>query len=636
LKKRAVSILLAFILVIAILPSTALAGSLSNFIKVNTYTSGMFSDVPSTQWYADEVQQAYEYGLMNGKSATTFEPDSNLKLSEAIKLAACLHSIYHTGSGSFTSGEPWYRPYVDYALANGIISSEYPNYDAYATRADFAVIFAKALPEEALTAINTIKDGAIPDVQIGYSYGPAVYLLYRAGVLTGSGTTRAYNPNNNIKRSEVSAIAARMANSAFRQTFSLTVAEPTATELTATEVSAKCSSAVFYIEVYNNSGTALGSGSGFFINSSGMAVTNHHVVEGAASARIWMTDGKSYDVAGVYDYSEEYDLALLQINGSNFPYLELADSSTVVTGSTVYAIGSPEGLDNTLSQGIVSNAARKFTSSPVSYIQIDAAISHGSSGGALLNTRGQVIGVTSYGWAEGQNLNLAVPINLLQELSRTNYVQLSTIVSESDYTIIANPSFITLAVGSQVTATITDPSGNPDLTVAWVADDDSIVTCTWGDFVDNYNCPLYIKGLKAGTTVIHVGLLDNNDNILAETWIEVTVTGGSTGTTTTYYSGYYPVPDFGAYTGIPLYFTDYNDIYKSPGYFYKMDDYSGDIVDAISGYIGLLLQNGFTYLDESEDADSYFQIYENTTQKMRVAVGLTNDGVVMIVLLPQK
>ena len=173
------------------------------------------------------MQFVYEYDLVNGKSATTYEPDSNLKLSEAIKLAACLHSIYYTGVADFPKNQtPWYQPHVDYALENGIITEEYLNYEAYATRAQFAVIFAAALPEEALTVMNDVELGAIPDVSYSYSYGPAVYLLYRAGITVGKDSAGTYYPNDAIKRSEVATITTRMASAVYRQTVTLTVRIP--------------------------------------------------------------------------------------------------------------------------------------------------------------------------------------------------------------------------------------------------------------------------------------------------------------------------------------------------------------------------------------------------------------------------
>lgn len=427
MKKRVVSAVLIIVLLVSVLPMTSLAASsLSNFKEVKTYHDGLFTDVPSTQWYAKYVKLAYEYGLVNGKTTTTYEPNSYLTIAEAIKLAACLHSIYYTGSANFPSTSPWYQPYVDYALSEGIITSSYANYNAAASRADFALIFAHAFPEEALTEINDINDGDIPDVSINYSYGDEVYLLYRAGVLAGNDSAGTYYPNSNIKRSEVATIAARMANTEYRMIVTLT-----GTALTASEIFAKCSPAVFYIELYDKNGTAIQSGSGFFISSSGLAVTNYHVIDGAASAKIRTSNGTMYNVLGVCSYSEENDLAILQISGSGFTYLDIGDSRNLVTGANIYAIGSPLGLENTLTNGIISSASR--TIDGLSYIQISAPISAGSSGGALLNTRGQVIGVTSASYVDGQNLNLAVPIHMLEGMSKSSYVTLESLLPNISY-----------------------------------------------------------------------------------------------------------------------------------------------------------------------------------------------------------
>ena len=239
MKKRISSFLLVLILLITIIPLTAQAApSLSNFGKVYTY-NGQFTDVPSGEWFAEYVQAAYEYDLINGKSSTSYEPDSNLTLAEAVKLAACLHSIYYTSMTNFdSSSAPWYQTYLDYALGNGILESGYSDYDANALRSDFALIFARALPEEALTEINDIRDGDIPDVKESYSYGDEVYALYRAGILTGNDSEGTFAPSDNIKRSEVAAIVVRMANASYRRLVTLGGGE---NALSASEVFAKCS-----------------------------------------------------------------------------------------------------------------------------------------------------------------------------------------------------------------------------------------------------------------------------------------------------------------------------------------------------------------------------------------------------------
>lgn len=208
-RKRILSMLLAAVMVFAVLPLTAsAAGTLSNFRRVNTYRNGLFSDVPSGAWYADEVRSAYELGLMKG-SGGAFNPGGTVTLAEAITMAARIHSIYHNGSAVFQQGTPWYSVYVDYARRAGIITRDYANYNAAATRAQFVSIFAHALPSSALTGINDIADGAIPDVSASHTNAKEIYLLYRAGVLTGNGGK--FLPASSIQRSEAATIITRMA-----------------------------------------------------------------------------------------------------------------------------------------------------------------------------------------------------------------------------------------------------------------------------------------------------------------------------------------------------------------------------------------------------------------------------------------
>ena len=425
MKKRIISVLIVFVLIFTILPISAAAiGGLSYFSRINTYQSGRFTDIASSDWYAAYVQAAYEYNLINGKTSDTFEPDSTLTIAEAVKLAATLRSIYYTSTAAFSNGEPWYTPYVDYALEYGIIDSEYADYNAAVTRSEFALILSRAFPAEALAVRNTVEAGAIPDVSLDYTYGSAVYMLYRAGILTGD-QTGAFLPNDTIKRSEAAAIVVRMVNASFRRDFTLK------TSLTAQEIYDKCSPAVFYIVIYDIMDNMIKTGSGFFINGSGVAVTNYHVIRGAARAVITTSDGQEYEVSGIYDYDESIDLALLQIDGSGFAWLEMGDSDSIVTGMDAYTIGSPLGFQNSFSQGIISSASRMV--SGISCIQTTAPISSGSSGGALLDNTGKVVGVTTMTAIDAQNINIAVPINLVRELDRGKLVTLNSILPDVEY-----------------------------------------------------------------------------------------------------------------------------------------------------------------------------------------------------------
>ena len=180
-----------------------------------------FTDVPASEWYYNDVMIAYESGLINGSTATTFSPDDNLTYAEAVKLAACMHQLHTAGSVTLTNSSPqWYQSYVDYSKENRIISKDY-RWGSQATRAGYMEIFAGALPNDALAAVNTVADGSIPDVPTTHASAEAIYKLYRAGIVQGVDETRSCNPSSNIKRSEVAAILTRMTDSGKRVNFTL-------------------------------------------------------------------------------------------------------------------------------------------------------------------------------------------------------------------------------------------------------------------------------------------------------------------------------------------------------------------------------------------------------------------------------
>lgn len=188
---------------------------------------------------------------------------------------------------------------------------------------------------------------------------------------------------------------------------------------TATEVNERISPAVIEIVVRDERGVEFALGSGFFIDDHGTAVTNYHVMEGAYSAYATMSDGSKADVVGVIDYSQELDLAIITVAYVCEDYLIVSDEG-VSTGQTVYAIGSSLGLTGTFSNGIVSTASRMIDG--VDYIQVTAPISHGNSGGPLVNEYCEVVGVNTLTTTEGQNLNFAVNIKELGKLNTDGFI----------------------------------------------------------------------------------------------------------------------------------------------------------------------------------------------------------------------
>lgn len=187
-----------------------------------------------------------------------------------------------------------------------------------------------------------------------------------------------------------------------------TLAQPqTASAQDIPRVVAAARGAVVLLKTFDRDGVLVGLGSGFRI-AGGRFVTNAHVIAGASRVEVFNDSGALLGVARSADMlSTSVDLAILPSAGPRAPYLSLAGASPAI-GEHVIVIGAPEGLTNTVSDGIVS-ARRKIGARHL--LQISAPISPGSSGGPVLNNKGQVVGVSESILREGQNLNFAVPVS---------------------------------------------------------------------------------------------------------------------------------------------------------------------------------------------------------------------------------
>ncbi len=177
-------------------------------------------------------------------------------------------------------------------------------------------------------------------------------------------------------------------------------------------LASKVTAAVVRIDVRTPTDTR--QGSGFLVDSSGRIVTNYHVVRDARSIRVKLASGDVYENVTVLATDQRRDLAVIQIPGFHLPALSLGNSDSVHTGAAVVLIGSPLGLENTMSTGIVSG--RRQEKEGYSLIQVSAPASPGSSGGPVLSRNGRVIGVAVSQMQAGQNLNFAVPINYVRGL----------------------------------------------------------------------------------------------------------------------------------------------------------------------------------------------------------------------------
>lgn len=326
-----------------------------------------FTDVPA--WADRYIAYAYQAGLANGLGGDLF--GANTTAGSAMYLTFVLRALGYSDA----NGEDfiWDNPYK-LATEVGILPQGTDIVDFW--RADLVRVSYAALPVK-------LKGGN--------------KALYETLIESGAFTRAQYDAVYDSAALQGGAPASKA-------------------PLTAEQISAACAPAVFYIDVYALNGKLFKSGSGFFISGDGLAVTNFHVAANSSRLVVTTVDGKTYSDVRILGSDEENDLALLKVAGSGFPYLELGDSSRVVQGQKVYAIGSPLGLTNTMSEGIVSNPRR--TIDGTEYIQISVPIASGSSGGALLSEEGKAIGVTSAGFSTG-NLNLAVPSSRIGPLRQS-------------------------------------------------------------------------------------------------------------------------------------------------------------------------------------------------------------------------
>lgn len=446
----------------------ALSGSFSHpFIDVDT-------------WASKYVGYAYQNRIANGIGENLFGASNNAEANMYITFV--LRSLgYSDSSGDFS----WSNPY-DLADSIGLTKGRYNASTTKFLREDVAIISKNALGCGIKNNGNTLLE-----------------------YLTLSGVVKK-------DASEKPAVEKPL--------------PPTEKKLTASQVSDIASPSIFYIEVFDKTFTAVATGSGFFIDAAGIAVTNYHVIESTSYAQITTTNGKKYDVTHVIYYDKAMDVALLRISRTStdgtpcfaFPFLTMADSSAISNGQVAYAIGSPLGLQNTISDGIISNTKRTLDS--VDYIQTTAAISAGSSGGALLNEKAEVIGITSAGFKSGENLGLAIPINVIKSIDKSQTGTPYQALFIRTLKITAYPIELTIDEGSTKPVNIMLESKlGGDESIYWDSTDDNVAVCSWGDWTSETICILNINAVSAGTTYIKVfSDVDKNDN--SQAYLKVTVT----------------------------------------------------------------------------------------------------------------
>lgn len=200
-------------------------------------------------------------------------------------------------------------------------------------------------------------------------------------------------------------------------------------ELTARQVADRHMAAAFQLDVYytekafKNNRRSNG-GSGFFVSADGLAVTNYHTIENAVRATVTLISGETFLVDRVLFHDPDADLALLRISKISltdktevpfFSFLEIAEEPALRRGDRIYTLGVPLGITPAISEGIVSATDHVVSNFSAPCVVNTADISHGSSGGALLNIYGHVVGVTSGAYEAGNSLYISVPLTPILE-----------------------------------------------------------------------------------------------------------------------------------------------------------------------------------------------------------------------------
>ena len=410
--------------------------------------------------------------------------------------------------------------------------------------------------------------------------------------------------------------------------------------LTAAQIYEKISPSVFYIEVCDESSEPVASGSGFFISEDGVAVTNYHVIDDTFSATITTNDNKKYDVISVISYDKDLDVAIIRVSktaddGSSvygFPALTLGDSDKIVTGQTIYAIGSPEGFQNTISDGIISSTKRDFYGK--SLIQITAPISHGSSGGVLTNEYGEALGITSNGILEAENLGFAIPINVVKPFDLTSegisYEEFA--INNSTFILELDKNAVELDLEESVDIRVYAEGKDDDWSIYWDTDQDDVVSCEWGDWEDDNVCILTLSAVSTGVAKVTV----YSDVDFEGKDIVVSVKGWKEGN---YPSLYANIPTFTSVTGVELYdiyFSDELEIDESDefdefdsfvAYVYEVSDSS-----LMDKYVKFLENKGFTLYDTAEGEDSSGYCYMSPGGNL-VAVAVSPEIDMLFVLV---
>ena len=366
----------------------------------------------------------YTLDLVSG-SGSGYELDRVPTRMEALVFTLRLagledEALEYDGQSTFTDVPAWGAQYTAYAQANGLVngvSDAVFGADDSINSRDFLTMLLRVLGYSEDEGDFTWATADLTAVRLGIA--ESVYTEFDRGDMFDCALAAL---SCRMSGQDVTLIDSLIASGdvdrAKASALGLTGLRP----LSAVEVAERYSSAVALLQCYANSVQLLNktpnsTSSGFFISDDGILVTNYHTIDDAIYCSVTLESGEQYSVERVLYYDPDIDISVLKVSRTPigggdeavFPYLELMSADGARVGDVVYALGNPLGLQSSISSGIISNNHRVSDSFALPMIQNTASISEGSSGGALMNEYGYVIGITTGYFTYGKDMYLAVP-----------------------------------------------------------------------------------------------------------------------------------------------------------------------------------------------------------------------------------
>lgn len=252
-----------------------------------------------------------------------------------------------------------------------------------------------------------------------------------------------------------------------------------------TDAIAMAEGSVVKVFCYDHLGNEIATGSGVVLFQKDMIVTNYHVIDDVHSIKVSTDQDITYKVLGVWHQNEKQDIAILKLTQeTTLTPLKIGDPTVLKKGETVTAIGSPLGIKNTVSKG---NLSARIMQGDYDILQFTAPISNGSSGGALFNEKGEVVGITYASFTEGQNLNLAIPIDLVQKLYQSKSTSIEPTSLEEAYWENHVDEYYEFTYGKPIEVTLDQLKKNPSF-----YDNKYIKITTYVSSVDMFKEPVML------------------------------------------------------------------------------------------------------------------------------------------------